>query len=1470
MAGAVRIGDQLILEEDYNESYVPKEQEIRDFAPTIGIDPDKESELLWLARECLVTPMPPEWKACQDIAGGDIYFFNFESGLSTWEHPCDEHYKQLVIREREKLLARGSLKKEKKEKKEKKDKKDKKEKKEKKKDKKEKQLLKQLPPPGSQLAPIQPALGSLSPLRGLTPPSSVALRGALSLDLANVVDSSLTPKEGTLPAEVPKATRHTRNLLDLICEEKSSLDVAVPEKWRNEEEDSENESFHGTSRLLRNVYLDVEALAGSFDFEESSKEERGSPSPAGAAGAAAQPHRSPEEEAASLGEKESLESRHPEEVAECSLDSGAACPPSAAQPLSGEPGSSLCAQAEQQEPAGDQAVHREDAGVQGDASAAEELPLSEGERSSAGLEVPSSAGQPRAAPLPVEGTDQPASLAATADTLSCAEKALQEEREEAAADSVSEDRLDDGKLSKASGLSGCEQDLPVSKSSDHEVLQPVGLGSKSQLSQEVLGVGTVSPDLDSARSKAQELGEEEEDQSKASAEEEQRKGAEAAESLVLGGAVGVRVSKNVFCLQELSPYHLVPASHERDPSAAETPLEPWGLGSPRGEEAVQQQEGALASLVDPEELPGPQNVQPEREMEQSLSQPHDESLEEIVKEVETELEQEEIHLFQAKEEKTQQFQEEMRQKEEEEAEKLHQQKAKPLSSPEEDLAKSEQEEEELLLREEKAKRLEKLQAQMASEMEAEEQRMRAEQEARLQELRDEWQSQQLLDKERLQRQQQLALEEMKLAAEEAQQKEMRELEREQEESLRQLRDRLDREKKKAAEELEEQFASELQQLRAAAEEKHREAIASLQAQLAEAQSSQEAQLREELQRADQKVQEKALKVKEYERELSELMGDRRREVEKEHERRMERMREEHREALERIQEHYEEEERRQRSELLEGLRSEAARLRQLHDADLKGLQAELEGRLAALQQRHREKERKLQDSENELEIRMKNIQARSEQLQSQEESLQRRRQLLLDEDGRMQLERDEAALASQLRLEESRKEHCSLLESVRQLRRTLQELQDQKAELEAQVDLLQSRSQRLHKRIGELEEAIRSKQEALKELEAEESVESPRKKAELCVEDLRETPQAHSSREPSPASQSPEESELQLDRVQSYLSAEGQSLRSAKEFLQRQSRSLRRRRSALRAASLQWHQHLHRAQGAEQGPHSSQLLQGVRQNLQEEAKELDKMKSAMQKGQMLLKKKEEKLSQLESSLLEELSDEDTLKSSACRKVVTFDLSTSEDTNSTSSVNLGQSRSDLRVDLWPVLQQDKIQHLRDSVQSITSELSGVLGLLDSLSQHQPPLLTSTPHQGIPLPTYPSLGNPPRVSPLAQSSRPSSSYPSPGQSVDSMLAEKWHRYFPGGFSWLGGTPVPLDSKLGYVPADEQIRLFQHSKFSEPETKNIEGMIESNKKWLKDFKKDSKVALSPRAQQPPGSSPSLLQLGLDENREIKVYHY
>ncbi|NXN69619.1 CE164 protein, partial [Himantopus himantopus] len=1371
MAGAmVRIGDQLILEEDYDETYIPSEQEIQDFAREIGIDPEKEPELIWLAREGIVAPLPPEWKPCQDITG-DIYYFNFANGQSMWDHPCDDHYRELVIQEREKLLARGSLKK--------KDKLYLKEKKEKK-DKKETQSLKRPTSSGTLLAPVQAPLGNLAPLRGLAASPASILRGSLNSDVGSSVDSSLVAKGGT-------------------------------------------QSLRGTARLFKNLHMDVSALGGSFDSEVNSKaeEEDCGRQLADVTEADLQHQRSPAEEAGSLREKESLKSRHAEEQPDSSLDSDAACPPTPVQVLPGDADSSLSDQNKEESSgklAGNELLGKKDAEVEGDISAADELPQSLGERSAAGTDVPSGPGQPRVASPAAEAAeaDRLASLAATVDAVSVGEKLVDEMREEAAAELKTDSRLDAGELSKASETSGCGEDLQVSNHSDRELMRPMDFGFQSQLSEQVLDVGVLSPVLDSPTCKAQELGEEEKDQSKASIEEEQSKRTKAAER------------------------------------------------------------------------------QPEKEIkhEQSLNQPSEESLEGIAKELETELEQEKMHLLQAKHEKIQQFQEEMRQQQEE-AEKLHQQKEKSLRTLKEDLAKI-SEEEELRVRKEETERLSKLRAKITSETEAEKEKIRAEQELALQKLREEWESQQVMEKESLERQQRLVLEKMKLEMEEAQQKERIGLEGEKERFLRELKERLAREKKKAVEELENQFATELQQLKSAAEEKHRKVISSLQTQIAEAQRNEEAQLREDLQKAEQKVQQKAYRVTEYEREasislgllkLSELMREKRQEVEKDHERKMERMKEEHQEVLARIQDQYEEEERKQRAELFDGLRSEMVRLRQLHEAEVKALQAELDERLTALRHRHRERERKVQDSENELEMRMKTVKARSAQLLSQEESLRKKRQQLLDEDRRTELERDEAALASQLRLEENRKEHASLLESIRQLRRSLEELQDQKAELEAQVDLLQTRSQRLHKRIGELETAVRSKQETLKELEAEESVESPRRKAELHVEDLRETIQAHSSREPaSPPSESHED--FHFDHVRSYISAEGISIRNAKEFLVRQTRSMRKRHTALKAAKQQWRQEMQKAQEVVQDPDSSQLLEGVRKNLEEEAKQLDKMKSAMRKGQVLLKKKEEKLSQLESSLLEELSDEDTLKSAACKKMVTFDLSTSEDTNSTSSVNLCQPKFDLRTDLQPVPQPDKIQYLTDSLRRITSELNGVLGILGSLNSCQSPLFTSTPcDDGVPLSTYASVAGlqagvslvpPSRVSlvnPWAWSTGLSASHSFPaGQSVDSVLAEKWRKYFPGGFPSLSGSSKPLDSKLGYIPADEQIRLFQHSQFQSCESDNmsIQGMIETNKKWLEDFKRDSQIPLFPGAQKPPASSPSLLQLGLDENRQIKVYHY
>eukprot|EP00439_Symbiodinium_sp_Y106_P068395 s89_g11.t1 len=56
---------------------------------------DSQSDLLWIAREGVTAPVPAPWKACTEN-GDDIFYFNFETGDSIWDHPSDEHYKKLL------------------------------------------------------------------------------------------------------------------------------------------------------------------------------------------------------------------------------------------------------------------------------------------------------------------------------------------------------------------------------------------------------------------------------------------------------------------------------------------------------------------------------------------------------------------------------------------------------------------------------------------------------------------------------------------------------------------------------------------------------------------------------------------------------------------------------------------------------------------------------------------------------------------------------------------------------------------------------------------------------------------------------------------------------------------------------------------------------------------------------------------------------------------------------------------------------------------------------------------------------------------------------------------------------------------------------------------------------------------------------------------------------------------------------
>ena len=46
-----------------------------------------------------MAPLPPGWKPVEDPQG-ELYYFNFSSGESIWDHPCDQHYNKLVLEER--------------------------------------------------------------------------------------------------------------------------------------------------------------------------------------------------------------------------------------------------------------------------------------------------------------------------------------------------------------------------------------------------------------------------------------------------------------------------------------------------------------------------------------------------------------------------------------------------------------------------------------------------------------------------------------------------------------------------------------------------------------------------------------------------------------------------------------------------------------------------------------------------------------------------------------------------------------------------------------------------------------------------------------------------------------------------------------------------------------------------------------------------------------------------------------------------------------------------------------------------------------------------------------------------------------------------------------------------------------------------------------------------------------------------
>ncbi|KAG5510233.1 hypothetical protein GH5_08340 [Leishmania sp. Ghana 2012 LV757] len=95
----------VVLEVQPDTSYEPSEAEMVEYGKWLGMELPNDMALLWIAREGIKAPLPEHWKACKSEKG-ELYYFNFKTGQSIWDHPSDEHYRELLKAEKAKLHAK--------------------------------------------------------------------------------------------------------------------------------------------------------------------------------------------------------------------------------------------------------------------------------------------------------------------------------------------------------------------------------------------------------------------------------------------------------------------------------------------------------------------------------------------------------------------------------------------------------------------------------------------------------------------------------------------------------------------------------------------------------------------------------------------------------------------------------------------------------------------------------------------------------------------------------------------------------------------------------------------------------------------------------------------------------------------------------------------------------------------------------------------------------------------------------------------------------------------------------------------------------------------------------------------------------------------------------------------------------------------------------------------------------------------
>ncbi|XP_016836739.1 centrosomal protein of 164 kDa isoform X2 [Nasonia vitripennis] len=99
----------IVCKEVFDENSQPSEKEVIDYARRLGIDPDSEPYLLDLAREGLMAALPKGWTPVYNDAAKSFYYYQRSTNVTTWEHPLDAVYKDLVAQARASNRRRASV-----------------------------------------------------------------------------------------------------------------------------------------------------------------------------------------------------------------------------------------------------------------------------------------------------------------------------------------------------------------------------------------------------------------------------------------------------------------------------------------------------------------------------------------------------------------------------------------------------------------------------------------------------------------------------------------------------------------------------------------------------------------------------------------------------------------------------------------------------------------------------------------------------------------------------------------------------------------------------------------------------------------------------------------------------------------------------------------------------------------------------------------------------------------------------------------------------------------------------------------------------------------------------------------------------------------------------------------------------------------------------------------------------------------